>query len=315
MDLAREIVAALITAQHRAREGKTEKRIGEGAWWTTKPRWGGGPGGPIGREVEMQSGDDVVGDKDEPPSSSSSTESPSEEKPESAIPGGNGLSLPRRPGSGSSSSSRSLWTGLPSSSGGAKGAKRLKKSGNMAIYDSYRMVRPPAATWDKKTKYAAIGRARGADYDDIFVISALFHHISVLRVRVPDRLLAVLEGEREDPASAAMSWGRLEVRRSKWYDLFKVDDRIAAMQLLWSMMAYLMREDPVEEEKKAEDGGKGKGEGEAGVEVEKKVEDKAPLESKPEVVAEVAVAEDVAATQETSTEEKDGQGDVQMGNS
>ena len=172
------------------------------------------------------------------------------------------------------------------------------------------MVRPPAAAWDKKTKYAAIGRTRGADYDDIFVVSALFHHISVVRVRVPDRLLAVLEGEREDPPSEAKSWGRLEARRSKWYDLFKADDRIAAVQLLWSMMAYLMRDDSVEEEKKAEDGVKGEGEGEG--EREKKAEDKAPEESKSEVVVEAAAA----ATQETSsTEEKDGQGDVQMGNS
>ena len=258
----------------------------------------------------MQSGDDVVGDKDEPLSSSSATtESASQEKPASSIPGGNGLSLPRRPGS-APPSSRPVWTGLPSSSGGAKGAKRLKKSGNLAIYDSYRMVRPPAAAWDKKTKYAAIGRTRGADYDDIFVVSALFHHISVVRVRVPDRLLAVLEGEREDPASEAKSWGRLEVRRSKWFDLFKADDRIAAVQLLWSMMAYLMRDDSVEEEKKAEDGVKGEGEGEG--EGEKKVEDKAPEESKSEVVVEVTAA----VTQETtSTEEKDGQGDVQMGNS
>ncbi|KAM7197193.1 hypothetical protein V8F20_006742, partial [Naviculisporaceae sp. PSN 640] len=274
LDLAREIVAALITAQHRARQGKTEKRPGEGAWWTAKPRWGGGPGGPIGREIEMQSGEDVVGDKDETlpsKSASSSTSSsssttkttnpPSQQKPAAtSLPGGgHDLSLPRRPGSGSSSSSsssslssRSLptWTSIPSSSGGAKGAKRLKKSGNLAIYDSYRMVRPPAAAWDKKTKYESIGRLRGADYDDVFVISALFHHISVLRVRVPDRLLAVLDGGEDD---GGKSWGALEIRRSKWFDFFKVEDRLAAMQLLWSMMNYLMRADTGEVEVKAEE--------------------------------------------------------------
>ncbi|KAM7194595.1 hypothetical protein V8F33_007147 [Rhypophila sp. PSN 637] len=251
MDLGREIVAALITAQHRAREGKTEKRIGEGAWWTTKPRWGGGPGGPIGREVEMQSSEDVVGDKDEvspssisaststSSSSASSTEAPLKQKKPagsaSSPPAGSGidLSLPR----------------LPSTSGGQKGAKRLKKSGNLAIYDSYRMVRPPAAAWDKKTKYEAIGRARGADYDDIFVISALFHHISVVRVRVPDRLLAVLDGAPDDGSKA---WGQLEIRRSKWFDFFRVEDRIAAMRLLWSMMNYLMRADKPETEEEGE---------------------------------------------------------------
>ncbi|GAB1317238.1 hypothetical protein MFIFM68171_07448 [Madurella fahalii] len=240
LDLARELVAALITAQHRAREGRTEKRIGENAWWATKPRWGGGPGGPIGREIEMQSGaDETIGDKDAPP-----PERPS--PPSSSSSASDAMALPRRPfsrpgslpGSSSSSSGRE--------SGSAKGAKRLKKSGNHPMYDNYRMVRPPASTWDKKTKYAAIGRAKGAGYDDIFVVSSVLHHVSILRVRVPDRLLAVLEGEVEDGGdngTGARSWGRLEVWRSQWFDLFKVEDRVGAMQLLWSMMAWLMRED------------------------------------------------------------------------
>lgn len=52
VDFGRELVAALITAQHRAREGKPERRFGEGKWWATEKRWGGGEGGPIGREVD-----------------------------------------------------------------------------------------------------------------------------------------------------------------------------------------------------------------------------------------------------------------------
>ena len=245
VDLAREVIAALITAQHRAREGHTEKRVGENAWWTTKPRWGGGPGGPIGREVEMLSGaDETVGDKDAPP--------PPEAPSPAAAPTPHQQPTPSSSSStATSSSSRGLDAPVPSlprrpfsrpslgGSGSSKGAKRLKKSGNHPMYDNYRMVRPPAATWDKKTRYEAIGRARGADYDDIFVVSALFHHVSIVRVRVPDRLLAVLAGERDD---GGRSWGRLEVWRSQWFDFFKVEERVKAMQLVWSMMAYMMRE-------------------------------------------------------------------------
>ncbi|TDZ21699.1 hypothetical protein Cob_v005424 [Colletotrichum orbiculare MAFF 240422] len=186
-DLARELVAALVTAQHRAREGKTEKRFGEGAWWTSKPRWGGGSGGPIGREVER---DAIPGDKD----------------------------------------NADAETGQPAS-------KRPRK--NMSIYDSYRMVRPPSASWDRKTRYEAIGKVNGAGYDDIFVISSLFHHISVLRVRVPERLLEILEGANEDDAHR--SWGQVEVRRTPWHDLFKLDERLDAMRLIWCLMSWLMR--------------------------------------------------------------------------
>lgn len=48
LDVVREIGGMLLLAQERAREGKTETLAGEGKWWTTKPRWGGGPGGEVG---------------------------------------------------------------------------------------------------------------------------------------------------------------------------------------------------------------------------------------------------------------------------
>lgn len=48
LDTVRELGGLLLLAQERAREGKSENRAGEGKWWTTKPRWGGGPGGEVG---------------------------------------------------------------------------------------------------------------------------------------------------------------------------------------------------------------------------------------------------------------------------
>ncbi|PHH75679.1 hypothetical protein CDD83_4373 [Cordyceps sp. RAO-2017] len=193
LDLARELTAALITAQHRARQGKTELRFGEGQWWTSRPRWGGGPGGPIGREIDKYA---VLGDKDSRPSD------------------GDGLPTPV--------------------------TKKPRK--NMSVYDNYRMVRPPSSAWDRKAKYETIGMIRNASHDDVFVVSSLFHHVSLLRVRVPLRLLEVLDGSPESEPTRR-SWGKVEAWRSPWYDLFDVDQRITAMQLLWSVMAYQMRLD------------------------------------------------------------------------
>lgn len=124
-----------------------------------------------------------------------------------------------------------------------KGTKRLKKStpgggGTLPVYDSYRMIRPPSSTWDKKVRYEAIGRVPGTDYDDIFVISSLFHHVSVVRVRVPDRLLEVLDGAVEEEAR---SWGELEVWRSKWFDFFVPEERVEAMRCVWGVMSWMMR--------------------------------------------------------------------------
>ncbi|KJZ72400.1 hypothetical protein HIM_08203 [Hirsutella minnesotensis 3608] len=198
LDLAREVIAALVTAQHRAREGKTETRFGDGQWWTFKPRWGGGTGGPIGREIDKFA---VSEDKDE------------------RTDGGDNIPGPA--------------------------TKKLRK--NMSIYDNYRMVRPPASSWDRKARYEAIGMVRDASHDDVYVISSLFHHISVLRVRVPRRLLEVLDGSPE-PDPSSRSWGKVEAWRSPWYDLFVTDQRIGAMELLWSVMAYQMRQDTAQED-------------------------------------------------------------------
>jgi hypothetical protein len=48
LDTVRELGGLLLLAQERAREGKSERRGGEGKWWTMKERWGGGPGGEFG---------------------------------------------------------------------------------------------------------------------------------------------------------------------------------------------------------------------------------------------------------------------------
>lgn len=243
LDLGRELIAALVTAQLRAREGKTEQRLGEGKWWATEKRWGGGQGGPIGREVENDDtaqhrdagnggGDDGGGTKQSPSISS----------------------LPQTSSSPSTTTkSPHPDRGRPSSSNPNHNNNKRARKG-LSTYDNYRMVRKPASNWDKKTRYEAVGSVPGADYDDVFLLSSVFHHFSVLRVRVPLGLLAVFEGDnfathlagqqQPGPGSGTQGCGgqRLEVWRSKWYDLFLVDDRLEAMRLLWGVMMWLMRE-------------------------------------------------------------------------
>lgn len=53
LDAVRELGGLLLLAQERAREARLEKCAGEGKWWTTKQRWGGGPGGEVGLASEV----------------------------------------------------------------------------------------------------------------------------------------------------------------------------------------------------------------------------------------------------------------------
>jgi len=213
LDLAREVVAVLLTAQQRAREGKAEKRFGEEQWWTTKPRWGGGPGGPIGKEgdrLDESTGDLGLGSVG------------SEKLVVGGPPGG-------------INDMKKMIGGINGPSPSKRTKKGPTKEGNLQIYENYRKMLPPSSTWDRRAKYCAIGRVNGAGYDDIFLVSALNHHVSIVRARVPDKLLQALEGEQVD------DWGRLVMWRSKWFDLFLAADRIEGMELIWGMMAWLMR--------------------------------------------------------------------------
>ena len=67
-------------------------------------------------------------------------------------------------------------------------------------------------------------------------MSALNHHISIVRARVPERLLGVLEGEEGKDG-----WERVVMWRSKWFDMYLAEERVEAMGIVWGMMAYLMR--------------------------------------------------------------------------
>ncbi|KAL8743216.1 MAG: hypothetical protein Q9190_004405 [Brigantiaea leucoxantha] len=62
--LMNEIGVMLMIAQKRAREAKVEVKPWEGAWYVTKPRWGGGSGGEIGEAGQ----EDAVEDKERPTS-------------------------------------------------------------------------------------------------------------------------------------------------------------------------------------------------------------------------------------------------------
>jgi len=110
----------------------------------------------------------------------------------------------------------------------------------MEIYDAYRMVRPPATNWDRKSRYMAIGKDQNSSFDDIFLISALFHHISVVRCRVGTTYLEALEA-RGQFVDVQGEESKLVMWRSRWFDLFKSEDRVQAMSLVWGVMGYLMR--------------------------------------------------------------------------
>ncbi|KAF2742712.1 hypothetical protein M011DRAFT_259882 [Sporormia fimetaria CBS 119925] len=194
LDVVRELGGMLLLAQERAREGRTETRAGEGKWWTTVPRWGGGPGGEIG---------EAEGASDSP-----ATDLAARLEEKRCSRSRLGLKERRRP------SPAEVW--------------KILRSGN--------------PLWDPKVTYEAIGKERGSEWDEVFMVSSLNHHISVLKLRIHRNYLRFLEeGVMPPEEDSSEPWWSPALQRTRWYDLFDVEDRKEAMRGLWGIMQYLMR--------------------------------------------------------------------------
>jgi hypothetical protein len=74
------------------------------------------------------------------------------------------------------------------------------------------------------------------------MVSSLNHHISLLKLHVHSAYLDYLtngtfpENQPLDP-----HWCSPTLQRTRWYDLFNVEDRTEAMRGLWGVLSYLLR--------------------------------------------------------------------------
>lgn len=88
-----------------------------------------------------------------------------------------------------------------------------------------------------------------SDYSNtcqLYLISAVNHHISIVRLVVHTKFIDYISGDTRLPNAAEQSWYGLNMQRSKWFDLFDVDDRIEAMRGIWGIIGYMMRDTTAE---------------------------------------------------------------------
>lgn len=239
LDLCREITCIIVCAQQRAREGVAEVKLDaedKKNWWCHKQRWGGGPGGPIGKEESRGGPDDENESVSDGIGKSLAEAKAAKDEEMAANADHRGMMNGRR---GLDSIRSALAAGGPMPSLGntlvAAAPKKVNKGKTMTMYDNYRAVRPPSSTWDKKCRYIAVGKVAGAEYDDIFLVNCLNHHVSISRARVPKSLIDTVEGRQEKISEPFKVW------RTKWCDVYKAEERIELFTGLWGMMNWLMR--------------------------------------------------------------------------
>ncbi|KAK3622406.1 hypothetical protein LTR56_022227 [Elasticomyces elasticus] len=146
LDMVREIGGLLQIAQERRRSGR-EVRSGEGQWWTTKPRWGGGSG------YDADTDTDADGE-----AKATELASIAGEVANDGLVTGD--------------------LGVPD--------KVEKKPKIMARALPWKELRCGRGYWDPKIDYGAIGKDRSSSSDVVFMVSSLNHHISIVKLTVHD---------------------------------------------------------------------------------------------------------------------------------
>ncbi|KAL8822952.1 MAG: hypothetical protein Q9191_006321, partial [Dirinaria sp. TL-2023a] len=128
----------------------------------------------------------------------------------------------------------------PRGKNGGPSKERLRQA------QRYKKLTPPTNDWDPNVEYMQIGKPKHhghGEEEDIYLVSSVAHHLSILRVRVPAPYLDFITNGPPPPAPAGggggkdetfipadQPWFRLDVRRSKWFDLLKPEGRAQAMR-------------------------------------------------------------------------------------
>ncbi|KAJ9648790.1 hypothetical protein H2199_000703 [Coniosporium tulheliwenetii] len=124
----------------------------------------------------------------------------------------------------------------------------------VSAIDAWKALRPGSGFWDPRVEYKAVGKSKESEWDEVFLVSSLNHHISMLKLRVHAAYLDYLiEGTFPATRPSDPDWCSPQLSRTRWYDLFSVTDREEAMRVVWGVLAYLLRPEDEETEKKAKD--------------------------------------------------------------
>jgi len=278
-DLFREVGCLLLLAMQRSREGKERASVpAEHQWWTSKARWGGG-------ETKWgQLANEVYEDEDPSWSPEEATlqklkrdkEEEQERQEEAAAatdlknlrtddliadtsPSGERPKKKKRSGEGNGTRSKS------SVKVEYKDGKRVMftQPVRRKWYQDWTKVRPNAPAWDEKVIYRKIGQQRkddgGDGWDDVYLLSAVNHHLCLMRLSVHESYLEWLETGKTVHPDETMSEGQrqpqvLYVSRSNWYNLFDIGDRKELLTGIWRVLCWVNRDEvPKQEFEKMED--------------------------------------------------------------
>lgn len=281
-DLLREVGCMLILAKQRAREqdGQTDKLSESNKWWVSQPRWGGGPTkwGQLAHEIFEE--DDPSWSPEEKKLQEEKRKRTEEEHAkglEAKLAAVNSKTLGLEdllanaertlPGSSMTPAEqqqqrrrkfRSMERPPGHDPSSMKDGKRLMYTPpfRRKWYQEWQKLRPNTSTQDDRVIYKQIGKQdeQKGGFDDIYMVSSVNHHISLVKMRVHIDYLEWLESGKEvhgtpdtgpesnsTSKSSEKSPNVLYVCRSKWYDMFDVESRKELLIAMWRVMCWINR--------------------------------------------------------------------------
>jgi len=209
----------LMLAQQRAREQKGPITPPKEAWYLTKPRWGGGSGSKLPglQKAEEERGEVMI-------------------------------ELGHNPEGSAELAERLHYA-----------TKNLHKA-QLASRD-WKTLKPRISSlWSNKIDYQAIGKPPGSPYDEvsssvsmherdfiditqIFLVSCLYHHVSILKLTIHDAYTEYLTtGSMPKQTPDQEDWCSLKLERTVWFDLLDQTGRVEAFSCIWGVMEYLSRD-------------------------------------------------------------------------
>ncbi|KAF2857967.1 hypothetical protein K470DRAFT_222271, partial [Piedraia hortae CBS 480.64] len=137
------------------------------------------------------------------------------------------------------------WTSAPRWGGGVVNAENFPDH-DAKKPNTWATVKCGSGNWDPKTEYLALGKRRDSAYDEVFLVSAIVHHVSIVKLTVHDEYIRLLssgmllpDNELED---LPKDWCKPLFQRTGWYNLLDPGERSEAYAAIWGVVSYLMRD-------------------------------------------------------------------------
>ncbi|KAL4779320.1 hypothetical protein BJX76DRAFT_92042 [Aspergillus varians] len=124
------------------------------------------------------------------------------------------------------------------------GLRRPTLNRKMSSSDKWKIVQPGSSLWDRRMRYIQIGTDKDSPFDDIYMLSSINHHLAILHLRVHRRYLDIVTtgtSHIHEHSPPDHPWHVLKLRRTRWYNLFDVEDRLEVFKGIWTIFHCLLR--------------------------------------------------------------------------